>query len=363
MLARKPVRIDPRVAWFADVRTALSPMAGVTDRAFRDICRDYGAGMGFCEFTAAKGLTYRNEQTWKLIDTDGEQGRVGVQIFGAEPDAMAGAAALMGDVRLDVLDINFGCPAKKVVKKCGGSALLADVPLLRRIVEAVVDASPVPVTAKIRTGWDEDSVNYREVGLLLQEAGCCWVTMHGRTRAQKFTGQADWDRIADLVETLDIPVIGNGDVTDGESYAAMVRRTRCHAVMVGRGATGNPWIFRQMDAADGVGAYEEPAMREILDVVERQIRDLALQRGERVGSQLVRKHVVRYFRGFPGAAAIRRRLFATETGAQMLAVLSDLRAELDGGLRPDPLERGRVQPGAADEDAEPGLACGTEGAA
>jgi len=363
MLPRKPVRIDPRVAWFGDVRTALSPMAGVTDRPFRDICRDYGAGVAFCEFTAAKGLTYRNEQTWRLIDTAGEQGYVGVQIFGAEPEAMAGAAALMGDVRLDVLDINFGCPAKKVVKKCGGSALLADVPLLERIVRAVVDASPVPVTAKIRTGWDEDSVNYREVGMLLQEAGCCWVTMHGRTRAQKFTGRANWERIADLVDTLDIPVIGNGDVIDGETYAAMVRQTRCHAVMVGRGATGNPWIFRQMDAADGVGVYEEPAMREILDVVGRQIRDLAAQRGERVGSQLVRKHVVRYFRGFPGAAAIRRRLFATETGSEMLAVLAELRAELDGGLRPDPTERGAVRPGDADEAAEPGLACNAGGAA
>jgi len=332
MLARKSVRIDPRVGWFADVRTVLSPMAGVTDRSFRDICKDHGAGLTFCEFTAAKGLTYDNEQTWRLVDTEGETGRVGVQIFGAEPDAMAEAASLMADVRLDVLDINLGCPAKKVVQKCGGSALLADVPRLRDIVEAVVAASPAPVSAKIRTGWDEGSVNYREIGLLLQEAGCCWVTLHGRTRAQKFRGSADWDAIADLVETLAIPVIGNGDVVDGDTYRSMVEQTGCHAVMVGRGAMGNPWIFREMDAVDGLLGHTPPNLGEIIDVVERQIRDIGRLRGERFGSQLVRKHVVRYFRGFPGAAAIRRRIFAEESSLDMLAVLTALRAEIDFGL-------------------------------
>ena len=334
MLDRKPVTIHPDIAWFGDVRTVLSPMAGVTDRAFRDVCRAHGAGLAFCEFTAAKGLTYDNPQTWRLVDTEGEQGRVGVQIFGAEPDAMAGAARLMADKRLDVLDINFGCPAKKVVQKCGGSALLADVDLLKEIVDAVVAASPVPVTAKIRTGWDDDSVNYREVGLLLQEAGCRWVTLHGRTRNQKFRGHAHWDCIADLVDVLDIPVIGNGDVVDGDTYAAMVRETRCHAVMVGRGAMGNPWLFRQMDAADGLGACETPNLGEIMDVVEGHIAAVARLRGERYGSQTVRKHVVRYFRDFPGAAAMRRRLFATETGDAMLDVLAELRSEADLESRP-----------------------------
>ncbi len=327
MFDRKSVRISPSTPWFADVRTVLSPMSGVTDRAFRDICRDYGAGLSFCEFTAAKGLTYNSERTWQLIDSEGERAPVGVQIFGNEPEFMGGAARMMRNTRLDVLDINFGCPAKKVVKKCGGSALLADVPLLIEVTKAVIAESPVPVSAKIRTGWDEDSVNYREVGLALQDLGCIWVTIHGRTRQQKFSGQADRDRIADFVEILDIPVIGNGDVVDGESYADMVRHTRCHAVMVGRGAIGNPWIFKQMDAVDGMGEYEPPAMMEILDLARRHIEEDCRYRGERTGANVVRKHVARYFRSFPGAAAIRRKLFDTEDGAEMLVALREIREE------------------------------------
>ncbi len=358
MLERKPVRIDPRVAWFADVRAVLSPMAGVTDRAFRDVCRPFGADLAFCEFTAAKGLTYENEQTWKLIDTAGEADRVGVQIFGSDPDSMAGAARMMAEVRADVLDINFGCPAKKVVKKCGGSALLADVPLLEEITRAVVADSPLPVTAKIRTGWDLESVNYREVGAVLQEAGCCWVTLHGRTRSQKFTGHADWDTIADLVDVMDIPVIGNGDVVDGASCAEIVGRTRCHAVMVGRGAIGNPWLFREMAAVDGGAPFVPPTLGEVFDVVAEHIAAAGRVRGDRHGSHLVRKHVVRYFRAFPGAAVMRRRLFAVETSGEMLQVLAELRDEAD--LEQVVGAEAEVRPDEHVQDAEPGLACGLE---
>ncbi len=331
MLPRKDVRIDSRIPWFADVRLALSPMVGVTDRPFRDICRDFGADLCFSEFTAAKGLLYRNEATWRAIDTRGEGGRVGIQIFGNDPDDLGAAARLMRDQRHDVLDINFGCPAKKVVKKCGGSALLADLPLLRRIVEAVVRESAMPVSAKFRTGWDDDGVNYREVGLLLQEAGCVFVTLHGRTRAQKFRGRADWERIADLVETLHIPVIGNGDVVDGESYEHAVRQSRCHAVMVGRGAMGNPWIFHEMRARDEGAAYAPPGLSEIAGTAARHVRDLCAWRGERPGALLMRKHLARYFRGFPGAAAIRRRLYSTEEGRELTALLDELAAAAAAG--------------------------------
>ena len=171
MLDRKPVRLDPRLPWLERTRRFLSPMSGVTDRPFREVCRRFGADIGFCEFVSASGLTYGGEHSWRLVDTAGEEGLVGVQIFGAEPDHMARATELLMDHRLDVLDINFGCPAKKVVKKCGGSALLADLPLLETIVRRIMDASTVPVTAKIRTGWDEDSVNYVETGRLLQDLG------------------------------------------------------------------------------------------------------------------------------------------------------------------------------------------------
>jgi len=323
----KPVKLDPRLAWFADVRTALSPMAGVTDRSFRDVCRRFGADIAFCEFTAAKGLIYESEKTWDMVDIDEEEGRVGVQLFGEEPAAMAEAARQVAELDPDVVDLNFGCPAKKVVKKCGGSALLADLPLLEAIVRRVVDACPLPVTAKIRSGWDLSSVNYDEVGLLLQEAGVGWVTLHGRTRSQKFTGEANWDHIAGLFETLDIPVIGNGDVVDGDSYLRMVRHTRCHAVMIGRGSMGNPWIFRQMKAAAEGRDCPPPTVTEIFDVVERHVEAIGRLRGNRIGSKLVRKHVVRYLRGFPGAAIMRRRLFETETAEEMLAELARLQDE------------------------------------
>ena len=328
-LPRKQTRLDPRLPWLGGVRRLLSPMAGVTDRAFREICRRYGADMGFCEFASASGLMYGGENTWKLVDTDGEEGLVGVQIFGADPEHMAQAARLLSTRRLDVLDINFGCPVKKVVQKCGGSALLADVPLLERIIRAVIDNSGVPVTAKIRTGWDEDKVNYDEVGLLLQEVGCSWVTMHGRTRAQKFSGQANWDRIAHLVEVLDIPVIGNGDVVDGASYRAMVAHTRCHGVMIGRGAMGNPWIFEQMRAVDEGVEARDITFAEMCAVTADHVRGEVAARGEGHGCLVVRSHITRCFRGYPGASAFRRRLFEAEGAAALIALLAEAAGQDD----------------------------------
>lgn len=324
VLPRKPVRFDPRIAWFQDVRCLLSPMSGVTDRPFREVCRDFGADMGFCEFTSASGLYYENESTWKLIDTEGEAGRVGIQIFGSDPEHMAAAARMLRERRMDVLDINFGCPAKKVVRKCGGSALLADVPLLAQIVRGVVEAAaPVPVSAKFRTGWDEASINFDEVGHLLQESGCVWVTLHGRTRSQKYTGHADWDTIARLVELLDIPVVGNGDVVDADSYRRMVAHTRCHGVMVARGSIGNPWIFREMKAAEQGLVAAEPSFQEMCETTARHVNLEVAQRGEQVGCLVVRKHIARCFRGYPGAGILRKRLYAETTSAGMLAVLAE----------------------------------------
>jgi len=326
VLPRKPVRLDPRLPWLGDMRRLLSPMAGVTDRAFRKVCRPFGVDMGFCEFASASGLTYGGDATWKLIDTEGEDGLVGIQIFGSDPEHMAQAARLLADRRMDVLDINFGCPAKKVVRKCGGSALLADLPLLEEIVRRVVEASDIPVTAKIRTGWDEDSVNYEEVGLLLQDLGVPWVTVHGRTRSQKFRGEADWDRIARLVEVLDIPVIGNGDVVDGATYRRMVEHTRCHGVMIGRGAIGNPWIFGAMKAVDEGSPEPVVAFGEMCAVTIEHIRGEVAQRGEAQGALVVRKHIAKCFRGYPGAGILRKRLFATRSSEEMISILNEAAA-------------------------------------
>jgi len=323
VLARKPVRCDPRLPWLPGTRRFLSPMAGITDRPFRDICRRFGADMGFCEFASASGLMYGGDATWQLVDTDGEEGLVGIQIFGSDPEHMAAAARLFHGKRLDVLDINYGCPAKKVVKKNGGSALLAE------ITRSVIAASPVPVTAKIRTGWDENMINFTEVGLMLQELGVSWVTMHGRTRAQKYRGTANWDHIAALVEALDIPVIGNGDVVDGESYRRLVEHTRCHGVMVGRGAIGNPWIFAGMKAVDEGTPVPEITFGEMCEVAVEHIRGEVALRGERTGCFVVRKHIAKCFKGYPGAAALRRRLFSTEDPEVMTAILHEVAAAGD----------------------------------
>jgi len=340
VLKRKSVRLDPRLEWFGDVRRLLSPMAGVTDRPFREICRRYGADMGFCEFASAAGLTYGGEATWALVDTEGEEGRVGIQIFGSDPEHMMAATRLLNDRRMDVLDINFGCPAKKVVKKCGGSALLADLPLLEQIVKAVVAEARVPVTAKIRTGWDEDSVNYQEVGLLLQETGVGWVTIHGRTRAQKYKGEADWDRIAELVETLDIPVIGNGDVVDGESYRRMIVHTRCHGVMIGRGAIGNPWLFARMRAVDNDQPAPVVDFREMCLTTIDHLRGEVALRGEPQGSYVVRKHIARCFKGYPGAAMLRRQLYATTVAREMVDILKRAAAAGDPRYSEDSVVEG-----------------------
>jgi nifR3 family TIM-barrel protein len=346
VLPRKPVRLDARIAWFADVRRLLSPMSGVTDRPFRTICRDFGADMGFCEFTSASGLYHQNEHTWQLIDTEGEEGRVGIQIFGSDPDHMAGATELLRTRRMDVLDLNFGCPAKKVVKKCGGSALLADVPLLEEITRSVVEAAdPIPVSAKFRTGWDADSINYAEVGAMFQELGCVWVTLHGRTRAQKYRGEADWDTIADLVERLDIPVVGNGDVVDGASYRRLLAHTRCHGVMVARGAIGNPWIFAEMAAADAGRSWQRPPLEQMCRTIARHVLLEVAQRGERTGCLVVRKHIARCFRDEPGAARLRKRLYAEETAAGMVAVLEEAAGLAPGALAAADAHDALPQPG------------------
>jgi len=321
LFTRKRTRLDPRLPWLADLRLLLAPMSGVSDRAFRNLCRAHGMQLGFCEFASAAGLRQGNAATWKLVDTEDEAGPVGVQIFGDEPASMAAAARLLESRRCEVLDINLGCPARKVVRRCGGSALLADLPRLASVVQAVVAACPVPVSAKIRSGWDGASVNYLEVGLLLQELGCVWVTLHARTRRQKYRGRADWDHIARLVARLDIPVVGNGDVRDGASYAELVRHTGCHAVMVGRGAVGRPWLFAELAALESGRPWAEPSRAAICRTMLGHVLEVRRRSGEKAGWLTTRKHLARGLRGWPGAALLRRRLFAAGTTDEMIALL------------------------------------------
>jgi nifR3 family TIM-barrel protein len=334
VFTRKRTRLDPRLPWLADLRLLLAPMSGVTDRAFRDLCRAHGMQLGFCEFASAAGLEHGNAATWRLVDTEGEAGPVGIQIFGDDPASMAAAARLVSGRRCDVLDVNLGCPARKVVSRCGGSALLADLPRLAGVVRAVIDASEVPVTAKIRSGWDAASVNYEEVGLLLQELGCAWVTLHARTRQQKFGGRADWDHVARLVARLEIPVIGNGDVRDGAGYAELVRHTGCHAVMVGRGAVGAPWLFARLAAVEAGSAWHRPTHAGICREMIRLVQSTCRRRGEQAGLYTTRKHLARCLRGRPGSAELRRRIFAAGSTDEMIARLREAARAGDDAVGP-----------------------------
>jgi tRNA-dihydrouridine synthase B len=321
LFTRKRTRLDPRLPWLADLRLLLAPMSGISDRPFRDLCRAHGMQLGFCEFASAAGLQHGNEATWRLVDTEDEAGPVGVQIFGDDPVSMAAAARLLEGRRCEVLDVNLGCPARKVVRRCGGSALLADLPRLASVVQGVVAASPVPVSAKIRSGWDGASVNYQEVGLLLQELGCAWVTLHARTRQQKYRGRADWDHIARLVARLEIPVVGNGDVCDGTSYAELVRHTGCHAVMVGRAAVGRPWLFTELAAMESGRSWVKPSHAAICRIMMGHILEVRRRDGERSGWLATRKHLARSLRGWPGAALLRQRLFTAGTTDEMISLL------------------------------------------
>lgn len=225
----------------------LAPMAGIADRAFRELCVHYGAAYTVTEMVSSKGLTMGDKKSAELLTIGGER-PCGAQIFGDDPQIMANAAVKCLDFKPEVIDINMGCPAPKIAMNGGGASLMKNPQLAYEIVKAVVDAVDIPVTVKIRKGWDDDSVNAVETALLAQKAGAAAVTVHGRTRKQMYSGTVDYDIIRSVKQALDIPVIGNGDVVDEQSATVMMEKTGCDALMIGRGALGNPWLFAQINA-------------------------------------------------------------------------------------------------------------------
>jgi len=314
----------------------LAPQAGVSESPFRRLCRSFGADVVLTEFVSAEGIVRGSGRTADYLRFDDEERPIGIQIFGADPGTMGEAAALVTEVYApDFVDINFGCPVKKVVKRNGGSGCLRDLGLVDRIVRAVAAATPLPITAKIRSGFDEESREPVAIGRVCRDAGARMVTLHPRTRADMYSGQARWEEIAELVRALDdVPVIGNGDVRSGEDARRMRERTGCDGVMIARGCHGAPWLFRQSRAAlDGMPPPGAPDVRTRFDICVRHAENAVAFEGDADKAvREFRKHLGWYTKGIAGGRRLRQHLFRVRDLRQVRAVLECyLNDTTDGG--------------------------------
>ena len=285
----------------------LAPLAGITDAPFRRLCKEQGAGLVYSEMVSCKGLYYNDKNTETLLYITEEEKPAAIQVFGSEPEMMAFAAHKLKERPNAILDINIGCPVPKVVKNGEGAALLKDPDLIYRLVRAAVENAGKPVTAKIRMGWDHGSINAVETALAIEAAGASAVAVHGRTREQYYNGPADWEIIARVKKTLKIPVIGNGGVFTGEDAISMMEKTGVDAVMIARGAMGNPWIFRKCLALwEGREKPEPPELPERAAMMIRQLDMLLELKGQYAAVREMRKHVGWYLKGVRGSAEIKR---------------------------------------------------------
>lgn len=302
-------------------KAALAPMAGVADRAFRKVCMDFGAACVIGEMVSAKGLTYGDRKSAELLELDEDIRPAAIQLFGDDPAILAEAAKRALEFNPDWIDINMGCPAPKIAGNHCGSALMREPELCRRLVQAVKEAVPVPVTAKIRKGYAKDEVNAVDVALACEAGGADAITVHGRTRDQMYAPPVDWDIIRQVKNAVNVPVIGNGDVVDAKSAAALYEQTDCDLIMVGRGALGKPWIFQQIEAyLNHEAVLPDPGMAQRMAVLMRQVQLTTEYKGERVALLEARKHAAWYLSGMRGAAALRRQA-GTLTSMEDLARL------------------------------------------
>jgi len=296
----------------------LGPMAGVTDLPFRLICMEYGAGLLVTEMVSAKALHYKDKKTARLMEIKEEERPVALQLFGSDPEIMGAVVEQINDHNHDILDINMGCPAPKIVNNGDGSALMKTPELARRVIESVVKASTKPVTVKIRKGWDVNSVNAVEIATIAEKAGAAAVAVHGRTRDQFYTGKADWKIIKDVKDALSIPVIGNGDIFSIDDAIHMREQTGCDGLMIARGAQGNPWLLKQVSHYLKTGQrLPDPTREEKIQEALRHFNLLVDFKGDHIGVLEMRKHAAWYLKGIRGGAAVRNEI-NTATNPDML---------------------------------------------
>ena len=308
-----------------DSNIILAPMAGVTDLPFRLLCSENGSALQCMEMVSAKAILYNNKNTDMLMEMHPDEGATSLQLFGSDPQIMADMAAKIEARPFSILDINMGCPVPKVVNNGEGSALMKNPKLVGEIVSSVVKAVSKPVTVKIRKGFDEDNVNAVEIAKIAEASGAAAITVHGRTREQYYSGTADRDIIAAVKAAVSIPVIGNGDVSDGESAAAMMRETGCDGVAVGRASRGNPFIFDEIRYYLETGCVKErPDNRKIYETIERHAKLQMEYKGEYTGVREMRKHIGWYSAGMPGGAKLRGRVNEMETMDDVIAVAREM---------------------------------------
>lgn len=297
-----------------DAPCALAPMAGVADRAFRELCVSYGAGYVVGEMASSKGITLTDRKSKQLLYLSPQERPAAVQLFGNDPLIMAEAALKSLEYKPEIIDINMGCPAPKVAMNGGGSALMKDPPLAARITAAVVKAVTLPVTVKIRAGWDAASINAVEMAKRLEDAGASAITVHGRTREQMYAPSVDLSIIRQVKEAVSIPVIGNGDVTDPKSAARMLEETGCDLLMIGRGALGRPWVFQQINAyLLHERLLPEPSVAEKMSVMLRHVKKICEYKDDYIGMREARKHAAWYTKGLRGSAKLRKEIGALST--------------------------------------------------
>lgn len=296
----------------------LAPMAGIADRAFRELCINYGAGYTVSEMVSSKGLTMGDKKSGELLTLGEIENPAGVQIFGDNPEIMAQAAKMCIKYHPNIIDINMGCPAPKIAMNCGGASLMKNPLLAGEIIKAVSKAVDIPVTVKIRKGWDDENITAVELAKIAEKNGAAAITVHGRTRMQMYSGKVDYDIIAKVKKAVDIPVIANGDIVDEQSAAIMFEKTNCDAIMIGRGALGNPWIFRRINAyLNECRVLPDVSINEKMVVMLKHIQKIIEYKGEYTAMREARHHAAYYTKGIRGGAALRKEISTFEHFEQL----------------------------------------------